>query len=156
LIEGLTARRNVTGMIAGSMRPKSDKDTYQTHPPSLAREVSGAIYTAPQCFLLTTDRQAVCHTHRRRGNICLDTLGQFVVRETDQQFPGLDNNKKGLKQNDDGSYDIYFSPKASTGQENNWIQTVPGKGWNTILRLYGPLEPFYDKTWKPGDPKLVY
>jgi len=20
------------------------------------------------------------------------------------------------------------------------VQTVPGKGWNTILRLYGPLE----------------
>jgi hypothetical protein len=41
------------------------------------------------------------------------------------------------------------------GLENNWIQTVPGKGWNTILRLYGPLESFYDKTWKPGDPELV-
>jgi len=66
-----------------------------------------------------------------------------------------DNNKKGLKQNDDGSYDIYFGPKASEDQEDNWIQTVPGKGWNTILRLYGPMDPFYDKTWKPGDPKLV-
>ena len=41
------------------------------------------------------------------------------------------------------------------GLENNWIQTVPGKGWNTILRLYGPLESFYDKTWKPGDQELV-
>ena len=53
------------------------------------------------------------------------------------------------------SYDVYFSPKPPKGQENNWIQTIPGKGWNTILRLYGPLEPFYDKTWKPGDPELV-
>jgi hypothetical protein len=33
--------------------------------------------------------------------------------------------------------------------------TDPSKGWNTILRLYGPLEPFYDKTWKPGDPEVV-
>ena len=60
-------------MIAGSMRPKSDQDTYQTHPPSLAREVSGAIYAAPQFFLLTTDRQAVCHVRSRRDNICLTT-----------------------------------------------------------------------------------
>ena len=59
--------------------------------------------------------------------------------QTDQQFPGLDNNKKGLKQNADGSFDIYFGPKALAGKVNNWIQTIPGKGWNMLLRLYGPL-----------------
>lgn len=75
--------------------------------------------------------------------------------QTDQRFPGIDVNKPGLEQNADGSYDLYFSPQPPEGLENNWIQTVPGKGWNTILRLYGPLEPFYDKTWKPGDPVLV-
>ncbi|UCG87470.1 MAG: DUF1254 domain-containing protein, partial [Gemmatimonadota bacterium] len=75
--------------------------------------------------------------------------------QTDQRFPGIDNNQEGLKQNADGSYDIYFAPEAPEGWENNWIQTVPGKGWNTILRLYGPLQSFYDKTWRPGDPELV-
>jgi len=60
-----------------------------------------------------------------------------------------------MKQNPDGSIDIYFSPQAPKGTESNWIQTVPGKGWNTIFRLYGPLEAFYDKTWKPGDPEFV-
>ena len=75
--------------------------------------------------------------------------------QTDQRLPGLDNNKEGLKANEDGSYDIYFSPKPPKGMENNWIQTVPGKGWNTIFRLYGPLESFYDKSWKPGDPELA-
>ena len=75
--------------------------------------------------------------------------------QTDQRFPGVDSNKKGLKQNSDGSFDVYFGPKAPEGQENNWIQTDPSKGWNTILRLYGPLDAFYDKTWKPGDPELV-
>ena len=78
-----------------------------------------------------------------------------AMLQTDQQFPGIDNLGDGMKQNEDGSYDIYFGPKAPKGWENNWIQTVPGKGWNTILRLYGPLESFYDKTWKPGDPELV-
>lgn len=78
-----------------------------------------------------------------------------AMLQTDQQFPGLDSNKQGLQQNADGSYDIYFSPKAPTGKEDNWIQTVPGKGWNMLLRLYGPLDPWFDKTWKPGDPELV-
>ncbi len=75
--------------------------------------------------------------------------------QTDYQFPGIDSNKEGLKQNSDGSYDIYFAPTAPAGMENNWIQTVPGKGWNTIFRLYGPLEPWFEKTWKPGEPFLV-
>ncbi|MCP4005994.1 MAG: DUF1254 domain-containing protein [bacterium] len=75
--------------------------------------------------------------------------------QTDQQFPGLDNNAEGLQQNADGSYDIYFGPTAPAGREANWIQTVAGKGWNTILRLYGPLEPFFDQSWRPGDPELV-
>ncbi|WP_424285479.1 DUF1254 domain-containing protein [Eudoraea sp.] len=75
--------------------------------------------------------------------------------QTDQQLPGLDNNQEGLKQNADGSIDIYFSPQPPQGFGDNWIQTIPGKTWNTIFRLYGPLESFYDKTWKPSDPVLV-
>lgn len=75
--------------------------------------------------------------------------------QTDYRFPGIDSNKPGIIQNDDGSFDIYLGPEAPEGQEDNWIQTVPGKGWNTILRLYGPLEPWFDKTWQPGDIELV-
>jgi hypothetical protein len=26
-------------------------------------------------------------------------------------------------------------------RRGNWIQTMPGKGYNTMLRLYSPLEP---------------
>ena len=54
-----------------------------------------------------------------------------------------------------GSYDVYFGPKVPAGREGSWIQTIPGKGWNTILRLYGPLEPWFDKSWRPGDPENV-
>ena len=51
----------------------------------------------------------------------------------------------------DGSVDIYFSPEMPQGQEKNWIRTVPGRGWFPIFRFYGPLEPFFDKTWKLND-----
>jgi hypothetical protein len=74
--------------------------------------------------------------------------------QTDQRFPGVDSLGK-VKANADGSYDVYIGPNAPDGMENNWIQTVPGKAWNTIFRLYGPLESFYDKSWKPSDPERV-
>jgi hypothetical protein len=75
--------------------------------------------------------------------------------QTDQQFPGLNNMKGVVQPNEDGSYDVYFGPEAPHGKEGNWIQTVPGKGWFPILRLYGPLESWFDQTWRPGEIELV-
>ena len=75
--------------------------------------------------------------------------------ETDQKSAGLDSNNPAVKPNDDASYTIWFGSKAPEGHEGNWIQTIPGKSYFVILRLYGPLEPWFDKTWKPGDFELV-
>ncbi|NOQ82769.1 MAG: DUF1254 domain-containing protein [Myxococcales bacterium] len=75
--------------------------------------------------------------------------------QTDQQFPSVSSLTKGLVVNPDKSVDIYFGPKAPAGKENNWMQTMPGKGWSTIFRLYSPLEPWFDKTWRPGEIELV-
>jgi hypothetical protein len=71
--------------------------------------------------------------------------------ETDQKLAGLDSTQQGIKKNQDGSVTVWFAPKTPPGQEANWVQTIPGKGWNTLLRLYAPLQPWFDKTWKPGD-----
>jgi hypothetical protein len=60
-----------------------------------------------------------------------------------------------VESNPDGSVDIYFGPKAPAGKESNWVQTMPGKSWSALLRLYGPLEPRFDKSWKPGEFELV-
>ena len=46
--------------------------------------------------------------------------------------------------NSDGSTTVYFGPRKPAG-DGNWIQTVPGKGWSTLLRFYSPLEPFFTK-----------
>lgn len=75
--------------------------------------------------------------------------------ETDQKLAGLDSTLPGLKKNADGSVTVYFAPTAPAGQEGNWVQTIPGKGWNALLRLYGPLEAWFDRSWKPGDFELV-
>ena len=71
--------------------------------------------------------------------------------ETDQKTAGIDSHATGLKANPDGSYTVWFAPSAPKGEENNWVQTRPGKGFNVLLRLYAPLEPWFDKSWKPGD-----
>jgi len=75
--------------------------------------------------------------------------------QTDQQFPMVTSQNEKLQVNADGSVDVHFGPKAPTGKEPNWVQTIPGKGWNTLLRLYGPLESWFDKTWRPGEIELV-
>lgn len=75
--------------------------------------------------------------------------------QTDQQFPAVGSQTKGIRSNPDKSVDVYFGPKAPAGYENNWIQSIPGKGWTVLLRLYGPLEPWFDKTWRPGEFELV-
>ena len=56
----------------------------------------------------------------------------------------------------DGTTDIWFGPILPKGvAEANWAQTIPGKGWNMLFRLYGPLGPWFDKTWQPGEFELV-
>jgi hypothetical protein len=56
----------------------------------------------------------------------------------------------------DGSTTVYFAPEQPDGVAyGNWIQTIPGRGWFVLLRFYGPLEPFFDKTWRPGEIIMV-
>ena len=75
--------------------------------------------------------------------------------QTGQPFPSKNNSRDKLIENKDGSVTLYFGPKAPKGKESNCIQTVPGKGWFTLPRLDGPLEPWFDKSWRPGEFKLV-
>ena len=56
-----------------------------------------------------------------------------------------------LAVNEDGSVDLYIGPAPPDAGTGNWIRTLAGKGWFSILRLYGPLEGYMDKSWKPSD-----
>jgi hypothetical protein len=96
-------------------------------------------------------------------NVPAKDFWSFVVYDTQTRselqtgnpFPSLNNKRNAIEENSDGSVDIYFGPEAPEGKENNWIETVPGKSWFVILRLYGPLEPWFDKTWRPGEIELM-
>ncbi|THV28975.1 DUF1254 domain-containing protein [Glycomyces paridis] len=56
-----------------------------------------------------------------------------------------------LKRNDDGSIDLQFGPDRPVDGSPNWIQTIPGRHWFAYFRFYGPLEGYFDRTWKLGD-----
>jgi hypothetical protein len=71
--------------------------------------------------------------------------------QTGQVKPSLGSQSGTIQANADGTTDIYFGPTAPAGKERNWLQTIPGKGWWAILRLYDPLQRFFDKTWRPSE-----
>jgi hypothetical protein len=75
--------------------------------------------------------------------------------QTSQPYPSKNNKRDKLITNADGSVDLYFGPKAPAGKKANWTATVPGKGWFAVFRLYGPLDPWFDKQWQPGEVELV-
>jgi hypothetical protein len=73
---------------------------------------------------------------------------------TDQKLAGLDSTLPDIQMNEDGGVTIWFGPEAPAGHEKNWVQTIPGKGYSVGLRLYGPLAPWFDQSWRPGDLEL--
>merc|ERR1711920_694714 len=73
--------------------------------------------------------------------------------QTGQAFPSKNSLRDKFFTNDDGSIDLVFAPanaKLTDGLAANCIETKSGKGFFALLRLYGPLEPWFDKTWRPG------
>jgi len=63
----------------------------------------------------------------------------------------ISSRKPDLVKNDDGSVDLYFGPTKPASANANYVQTVPGRGWFTYFRLYGPTEPYFNKSWALPD-----
>jgi hypothetical protein len=47
--------------------------------------------------------------------------------------------------------ELHFGPSAPAGKEKQWIKTIPGKGWFTYFRIYGPETAAFNGQWKLGD-----
>ena len=79
--------------------------------------------------------------------------------QTPQRFPRAGSQtypSPAAVANTDGSTTIYFAPaRPADAKDGNWIQTTPGKGWFTILRLYSPRESFFTKEWRLSEIELV-
>jgi hypothetical protein len=74
--------------------------------------------------------------------------------QTDQPFPGVTSSDPSTVQNADGSFDVYIAPERPEG-DVNWIQSIPGRGWNLLWRIYGPEQAWYDGAWRPGEIEQV-
>lgn len=72
-----------------------------------------------------------------------------------KQGRGDRSSRARLKTNADGSVDLHFGPKPPKTGEDNWVQTIPGRPWFLYFRLYGPLESYFDKSWKLDDLKAA-
>lgn len=71
-------------------------------------------------------------------------------------YPSKNNKRDNLVYNKDGSVDLYFGPSLpKSAPKENWVETTPNKAWFVLLRLYGPLQPWFDKVWSPSDFELV-
>lgn len=75
--------------------------------------------------------------------------------DNEQQRGDRGSRDPELVRNDDGSVDLFFGPSAPAGGESNWVQTIPGQHWFSYFRLYGPFEPYFDRSWKLGDITLA-
>lgn len=82
--------------------------------------------------------------------IVYDALSRLMIC-TDQPWPSVFSSDKNLIRNNDNSVDAWFGPEPLKGKEHNWIKTIPGKKWYMIMRLYYPLDSWFDKTWRPGE-----
>ncbi len=71
--------------------------------------------------------------------------------DNDQQRGDRGSRDQRLITNDDGSIDLHFGPDIDDDLEPNWIQTIPGRHWFSYFRFYGPLQGYFDRTWKLGD-----
>lgn len=76
-----------------------------------------------------------------------DTRSEIVTKQDKAALRSM-FELKGLASS---TVDLYFGPKVPAGHEGQWIQTIPGKGWFTYFRIYGPQQAAFDGTWKPGD-----
>lgn len=82
-----------------------------------------------------------------------DVTWAFIDNDLGRSGLGLFNTPD-MQMNDDGSVDVYFGPEAPSGLESNWVPTS-GKKPYVWLRLYGPDEAFWDKSFMMPDVELV-
>ena len=83
--------------------------------------------------------------------VTLYNVPDGTMPETDQLLPSK-NGFENTMINDDGSIDLYFGPKKPEDvAETNFIKTVKGRDFITVIRLYGTGIEFFDQTWKPDD-----
>jgi hypothetical protein len=82
--------------------------------------------------------------------IVYNSLSRLIIN-TGQPWPSVFSSNQELAYRSDGSVRVWFGPEPVNENENNWVKTLPGEHWYLILRLYYPLESWFEKRWRPGE-----
>ncbi|MGW9629498.1 DUF1254 domain-containing protein [Agromyces sp. NPDC055520] len=109
-----------------------------------AEDADGAVLDGAETYSLTIPANAPAKNFWAID--IYDTQTRSLLQST--PYPALSSLGEGLQAEPDGSHVLWFAPTAPAGKESNWIPTLPGKSWWPLLRLYGPLEPWFDLTWR--------
>jgi hypothetical protein len=123
--------------IAAQIR-RNETRPLRLMPPFRVNSGTAANGMAKECLWALNDPFLISTTSPRLAYVGLlsNTLGALAARAT----------RRPPQANADGSTTIYFGPSQPAGLKwGDWIQTISGKGWFTLLRLYSPLEPFFTK-----------
>ena len=76
-----------------------------------------------------------------------DTQTRSLLQVPSTIWPALASNTGTLQANDDGSTTSTSVPGPGR-KETNWVETIPGKSWFQLFRIYGPLQAWFDQTWR--------
>lgn len=95
-------------------------------------------------------------------NVPVSQFWSFTVYDNETRcfvktgVPPDRSSRDSIVTNADGSVELAFGPTAPADTpESNWIKTLPGKGWFSYFRLYGPTEPYFDRSWALPDIEML-
>jgi hypothetical protein len=117
------------------------------------RDAEGEILDGAKSYRLHVDANPPAKNFWAVDVYDTQTRSLLIVPST--TTPAVASNDGAVVANDDGSYDLSFGPTAPEGKESNWVETVPGKSWFPIFRLYGPLQPWMDQTWRLNEFEVI-
>jgi hypothetical protein len=84
--------------------------------------------------------------------VTLYNITDGTMVETSQLMPSVNSLNEAVAKNADGSVDLWFGPsKPADAPDTNFIQTVNGRNFLAMVRLYGTGVEFFDQSWKPDD-----
>jgi hypothetical protein len=109
------------------------------------RDNTGAFLDGGKAYKLTVPTPVPASLFWSATVYDVDTRSMIA---TDQDKAVLSSLFTKFQPNPDGSIDMFFGPKAPVGKEDQWINTIPGKGWFVYFRIYGPEAAALDGTWK--------
>ena len=91
---------------------------------------------------------AVLVAHRLRQRDALDAADTAALPARRKPVLPDPRGDRGRRRLDDR----HVRPGAARRQPGGQLDPDrPSKGWFVILRLYSPLQPFFDKTWRPSE-----